>query len=58
MIGSWIGITPIGVGGVSACSGLEAEGQESSASFLRINLAILKFAPWSGGKPTPQGERS
>jgi hypothetical protein len=57
-MGSSISIPPIGVGGVSACSGLEAEGQESSASFLRINLVILKLAPWSGRKPTPQGERS
>ncbi len=35
MMGSWIGITLIKVGGASACSGLEAEGQESFASCLR-----------------------
>ena len=32
---SWIGITLIEVGGASACSGCEAEGQESFASWLR-----------------------
>jgi len=63
MMGSWIGITLIEVGGASACAGLEDEGQEYfalclSPSFLRINSVILKLAPWSGGKPTPQGERS
>jgi len=35
MMGSWIGITLIEVGGTSACSGLEAEGQESFASCLK-----------------------
>jgi len=35
MMGSWIGITLIEVGGASACSGLEAEGQESFASCLK-----------------------
>ena len=63
MMGSWIGITLVEVGGASACTGLEAEGQEYfalclSPSFLRINSVILKLAPWSGGKPIPQGERS
>jgi hypothetical protein len=47
MMGSWIGITLIEVGGASACGGLEAEGQEYfalclSPSFLRINSVILK----------------
>ncbi len=47
MMGSWIGITLIKVGGASACGGLEAEGQEYfalclSPSFLRINSVILK----------------
>jgi len=35
MIASWIGITLIEVGGAPACSGLEAEGQESFASCFR-----------------------
>jgi hypothetical protein len=63
MMGSWIGITLVEVGGASACTGLEDEGQEYfalclSPSFLRINSVILKLAPWSDGKPIPQGERS
>jgi len=63
MMGSWIGITLVEVEGASACTGLEAEGQEYfalclSPSFLRINSVILKLAPWSGGKPISQGERS
>jgi len=63
MMGSWIGITLVGVGEASACTGLEAEGQEYfalclSPSFLRINSVILKRAPWNGGKSIPQGERS
>ena len=62
-MGSWIGITLKEVGGASACGGLEAEGQEYfvlciSPSFLRINSVIFELAPWSGGKPTPQGELS
>jgi len=40
MMGSWIGITLIEVGGASACSALEAKGQESFASCL--SEAILK----------------
>jgi len=35
MMGSRIGITLIQVGGVSACSGLEAEGQQSFALCLK-----------------------
>jgi hypothetical protein len=35
MMGSRIGITLIEVGGASACSGLEAEGQQSFASCLK-----------------------
>jgi hypothetical protein len=47
MMGSWIVITLIKVGGASACSGLEAKVQEYfalclSPSFLRINSVILK----------------
>ncbi len=47
MMGPWIGIALIEVGGASACGGLEAEGQESfalclSPSFLRINSVKLK----------------
>jgi hypothetical protein len=34
-MGSWIGVTLIEVGGTSASSGLEAEGQGSFASCLR-----------------------
>ena len=50
-MGSWIGISLVEVGGASACTGLEAEGQEYfalclSPSLLRINLVILKLAPW------------
>jgi hypothetical protein len=55
-MGSLIGITLKEVGGASACGELEAEGQEFFASCL--SEAILKLAPWSGGKSTPQGERS
>jgi len=36
IMGSWIGVTLIGVGGESACSELEAEGQEFFASWLRF----------------------
>jgi len=35
MMGSWISIALVEVGGASAYSGLEAEGQESFASCLR-----------------------
>jgi hypothetical protein len=47
MMGSWIGITLIKVGGASAFGGLEAEGQKYfalclSPSLLRINSMILK----------------
>jgi hypothetical protein len=35
MMGFWIGITLIEVGGASACSGLQAEGQQSFASALK-----------------------
>ena len=56
IMGSWIGITLIEVGGASACGGFEAEGQEYFAFCL--SEVILKLAPWSGGKPTPQGEPS
>ena len=51
-----MGITLIEVGRASAYAGLEAEGQEYFA--LCLSEVILKLAPWSGGKPTPQGERS
>ncbi len=44
------------IGGGSAYGGLEAEGQEYFA--LCLSEVMLKLAPWSGGKPTPQGERS
>jgi hypothetical protein len=40
MMGSWIGITLIEVGGASACGGLEAEGQEYFA--LCLSEVILK----------------
>ncbi len=40
MMGSWIGITLIEVGGASACSALETKGQESFA--LCLSEAILK----------------
>jgi hypothetical protein len=40
MMGPWIGITMIEVGGASACGGLEAEGQEYYA--LCLNEVILK----------------
>jgi len=56
ILGSWIEIILVEVGGTSACGGLEAEGQQYSA--LCLSEVILKLAPWSGGKPTPQGERS
>jgi hypothetical protein len=56
MMGSWIGITLIEVGGASTCGGLEAEGQEYFA--LCLSEVILKFVPGSDSKPTPQGERS
>jgi hypothetical protein len=39
----WIGITLIEVGGASACSGLEAEGQESLASCLSEALLKQKY---------------
>jgi hypothetical protein len=40
MMGSWIGIPLIEVGGASACGGLEAEGQEYFA--LCLSEVILK----------------
>jgi len=40
MMGSWIGIVLIEVGGASACGGLEAEGQEYCA--LCLSEVILK----------------
>ncbi len=50
-MGSWIGITLREVGGVSACGGLEAEGQEFFASCL--SEAILKRSA-----PEPKGPLS
>jgi len=51
MMGSWIGITLKEVGGASACSGLEAEGQEFFA--LCLSKAILKRSA-----PEPRGPLS
>jgi hypothetical protein len=42
MMGSWIGITLIEVGGASACDGLEAEGQEYFALCLSETLLNQK----------------
>jgi len=42
MMGSWTGITLKEVGGASACGGLEAEGQEFSASCLSEALLNQK----------------
>ena len=63
MMGSWIGITLIEVGGASACSGLEAEGKESFASCLRSfvpqdKLSDPKACPVEWRKAYSTGERS
>jgi hypothetical protein len=44
MMGSWIGITLIKVGGASACGGLEAEGQEYFALCLS-EVTLKRSAP-------------
>ena len=51
MMGSWIGITLTEIGGASACSGLEAEGQEYFASCLRSFVPRDKLTD-------PQAKRS
>ncbi len=48
MMGSWIGITLIEVGGASACGGLEAEGQEYFALCLSEALLNQKCRLRSG----------